>query len=225
MNSRYLLLANFQISLQPLPSEAVRRIEFCVQKTKCESILMLGNMALCPPDMAPDAFSRAPGFVEAFGSGGVFARLARVMPVHWLPGLSDDFLPEIDVRPIIAAERDVMSIPDGPGPRYVVTTGYRSEFWSGATHQPMKRPWSWLPKPQPTSLVRELAAAHALREQLRADRREDGRLAGIFHAGTMAYFGEFGTGRDKITAGCVASPSQPLLVDCTQPWRSAMMEL
>lgn len=207
------------------------------------SIALLGAM-IDVGDFPPDSFLAIHECQAVFGRGGWMRKLAREIPVTYIPGGSDAFLYSNaalrrELEPIRVITEQLLLVPERPErkskvPQFALTHGWDADAWNQPSSKPILRP---LPRPvralcqsavdrltRGTAVPPALAgaiAAHRIREACATDASRDPGMLGVVSGGTEPYWGKFG----DIWAGSPGGVEWALCLNTDDPALSYLMTL
>jgi hypothetical protein len=203
------------------------------------TLALLGSM-VDPGEYPPDSFMALHECADVFGRRGWLRKLARDVPVLYLPGGSDAFLyNSAELRsalePIKVITDQLILVPeDSLDRQFSLHHGWSAEAWNEPASKPLPRltrgPLRGLCQfavshltrgaEAPTALTAAIAS-HRIREACADDAKTDKGMLGVVHGGTEPYWGKF----NDIYAGCPGDIGHTVYLNPHSPDQSYLVDL
>jgi len=211
------------------------------------SIALLGAM-IDVGDFPPDSFLAIHECQAVFGRGGWMRKLAREIPVTYIPGGSDAFLYNSaalrrELEPVRVITEQLLLVPERPEkkskvPQFALTHGFDADAWNAPITVVQPRP-SWrVLQPLLRYAVSHLAqgaetppplaaaiAAHRIREACATDAETDPGMLGTVSGGTEPYWGRFCINGTSVWCGCPGDIAHALVLNPEDPALSYLLDL
>jgi hypothetical protein len=251
--SQYLCLATWQIGPRAqLPPAYGPRFVRLVERLRNSaegdfSIALLGAM-IDVADFPPASFMALHECQAVFGRGGWLRKLAREIPVTYIPGGSDAFLYNSaalrrELEPIRVIPEQLLLVPERPEkkskvPQFVLTHGWDADAWNQPPSKPVLRPvigplrrplqfvvdrltqGAAVPAPMAAAI-----AAHRIREACATDAETDSGMWGTVHGGVTPYWGRFCINGTSVWCGCPGDIAHALVLNPEDPALSYLLDL
>jgi hypothetical protein len=211
------------------------------------SIALLGSM-IDPGDFPADSFLAIHECQAVFGRAGWLRKLAREIPVVYIPGGSDAWLYSSanlrrDLEPIRVITEQILLVPEQPGrkskvPQFALTHGFDADAWNRPITVVQPRP-SWrvlqpllryavshltqgAETPQPLAAA---IASHRIREACAQDAATDSGMLGTVHGGVSPYWGRFCINGTSVWCGSPGGVEHALVLNPEDPALSYLLDL